>query len=397
MRKSYYERVVPLIDKAFQIALKHRRYFHANPELSGQELNTSAYIARTLQEYGIENMQIYSNYGISALVEGEDTDFVIGLRAEMDALPIEEATGLEFSSTSRGVMHACGHDMHMAILLAFASIIAQDDHKPPVSIKLIFQPSEETLPGGAKQLIDSGVLNNPSVNCMLAFHVLPDLPVGHIGLHPGKYMASNDELFITLIGHGGHAAMPHLLRDPVLCAAQIITSLSQIIGRRSRPDIPSVLSFGRVIANGRTNVIPDIVEMEGTFRTFDENWRETAHKIIAETIDNIAQMNDVDAHLQIRKGYPALINNEKLTEIIKKLASDVSGKEAVHSLPIRTTADDFAFYSHIVPSCFIRLGVNTNAFTVGNLHTPLFNPDEKAMISALKLLAKLTENLHLHL
>lgn len=394
MSLSFYDSALKLIDIAFEEAIKHRRYLHAHPELSGNEKNTSSYIIQTLKNYGINNIQIYSNYGVSALVEGQEKNFVIGLRAEMDALPIEEATKLEFSSTTPGVMHACGHDLHMAILLGFSYICGQLKEKLPISIKFIYQPSEETLPGGAKQMIDAGVLTNPDVTHMLAFHAFPELPVGQIGLHPGMYMASNDEIFITLTGQGGHAAMPHLLNDPVLCAAQLVTTLYQIINRRSVPDIPTILSFGKIIANGRTNVIPDKVELEGTLRTFDENWRIKAHSIIKNTTDIISQIYDVESNLQIINGYPVLVNDEKLTISIKQLTADLLGSDSVQIIPIRTTADDFAYFTQIIPSCFIRLGVSSLDKSSENLHTPLFSPDEKSITTALIILIKITESLH---
>lgn len=394
MSSSFYNSALELINFAFEEAVKHRRYLHAHPELSGNEKNTSEYIIKTLKNYGINNIQKYSNYGVSAFIEGHNINIVIGLRAEMDALPIEETTKLEYSSTTPGIMHACGHDLHMAILLGFSYICSQLKEKLPISFKFIFQPSEETLPGGAKQMIDNGVLTNPDVTHMLAFHAYPELQVGQIGLRPGKYMASNDEIFITLAGQGGHSAMPHLLNDPVQCAAQLITTLSQIINRRSAPDVPTILSFGKIIANGRTNVIPDKVELEGTFRTFDENWRIKAHSIIKNTTNLISQIYNVEPNLQIINGYPVLVNDEKLTILIKQLASDLLGPDSVQIIPIRTTADDFAYFTQVIPSCFIRLGVSLPNRSSANLHTPIFNPDESSITTALKILVKITESLH---
>jgi amidohydrolase len=227
-------------------AVTYRKHFHKHPELSGREIQTSQFIEEQLLSLGITEIVRYPDYGLSALIKGPEDAPVVGIRAEMDALPIDEANDVDYASNNQGVMHACGHDVHMGIVLSVAGFFHQHREKLPVSIKLIFQPSEETLPGGAIQMINNGVLKNPEVNYMLGMHVLPEMKAGNVGFRPGIYMASSDEIFLTLIGKGGHAAMPHLLNDPVVCAAQILTSVQQVISRRASPEIPSVLSFGNL-------------------------------------------------------------------------------------------------------------------------------------------------------
>jgi amidohydrolase len=374
-------------------AVSYRRYLHSNPELSGKEVQTASFIERTLRELGIENIKLFENHGIAALIEGGKAGPVVGIRAEMDALPIEETNEIDYVSKNRGVMHACGHDVHMAILLGLAELLNKYSHELPVSVKLIFQPSEETLPGGAKAMIDTGVLESPKVDYMLALHVLPEMTTGNVGFRKGMYMASGDEIYLTLLGKGGHAAMPHLLNDPVVCAAQIVTSMQQVISRRASPEIPSVLSFGRFIANGRTNVIPDVVEIEGTFRTFDEKWRTKAHKLITDIALNTAESSDVSADVKIVKGYPVLINNEVLTGKIMKIAEETFGSNHIEKLPLRMTADDFAYYTHEVPSCYMRIGTGTEEQGGTRfLHTPLFNVDENSLLTGIKLFSAILLN-----
>jgi amidohydrolase len=266
-------------------------------------------------------------------------------------------------------------------------LLVQNTSALPVGVKIIFQPSEETLPGGALQMIEQGVLENPDVSSMLGIHVLPEMKAGVVGFRHGVYMASSDEIYLTLIGKGGHAAMPHLLNDPVVCAAQIITTMQQVISRRASPEIPSVLSFGKFIANGRTNVIPDVVEIEGTFRTFDEKWRQKAHKLITDISVHSAATADIVADMNIIKGYPVLKNDASLVKTMKHAVESVLGKEHIEDLPLRMTADDFAYYTQKVPSCYFRLGTGSpDNDTVRYLHTPLFDVHKDVFLTGLKAL-----------
>lgn len=371
-----------------------RRHFHQNPELSRLEFKTSEYIISKLKEYGITNIKVMAKTGIVALVEGKNPETkTIGLRADMDALPIHEATEVPFKSICDGVMHACGHDVHMASLLGTAKILNELKGEFQGTVKLIFQPSEEKYPGGAIMMINEGVLENPSPVMMFGQHVLPTLEVGKVGMKPGKYMASTDEIFLTINGKGGHGATPELNIDPVLIASHIIVALQQIVSRNALPTLPSVLSFGRIVGNGRTNIIPDKVIVEGTFRTYDENWRADAHNRITKMAQMIAESMGGSCEVFIDKGYPFLVNDDNSTMKAKQYAIDFLGGENVVDLDMRLTAEDFAYFSQRVPSCFYRLGcMNEKKGIVANLHSPDFDVDENCLETGMGLMAFITIN-----
>jgi amidohydrolase len=305
---------------------------------------------------------------------------VVALRADMDALPIVEANEVPYKSKNIGVMHACGHDVHTTCLLGAAHILNQNKDSFEGTIKLIFQPGEEKLPGGASVMIAEGVLQNPTVNTVLGQHVMPLIPVGKVGFRSGLYMASTDELYVKVIGKGGHGAMPHLCIDPVAVSAQLITALQQLVSRQANPIIPSVLSFGKVIANGATNVIPNEVNMEGTFRTLDENWRTRAHELMLKMAHGIAESFGAKIEFEIRKGYPFLKNNPEVTARTKAAATQYLGAENIVDLDIWMAAEDFAYYSQVAPACFYRLGTrNEEKGIISGVHTPTFDIDEGAL------------------
>ncbi len=369
-----------------------RRHLHRNPELSMEEEKTSAYIASKLQEYNISHTRGIAIHGITALIEGANPGSrTVALRADMDALPITEATGNEYCSTVPGVMHACGHDAHMACLLGAANILQQMKDKFEGTVKLIFQPSEEKFPGGASMMIKEGVLKNPAPDIMLGQHVLPTLEAGKVGFKAGKYMASTDEVYLTVKGRGGHAATPDLNVDPVLIAANILVSLQQIISRNAPPAIPAVLSFGRFIAEGRTNIIPDEVKLAGTLRTFDEKWRADAHIRITRMATGIAESMGGTCDVFIDRGYPFLVNDDTVTQNARQAAIEYLGPENVEDLEMRMTAEDFAYFSQLVPSCFYRLGTaNEKRGITHNLHTSKFDIDESSLETGAGLMAYLT-------
>lgn len=366
-----------------------RRHLHQHPELSLQETSTAAFIASTLKELGIEHTVGIARTGVVGLIRGEKPGKkVVALRADMDALPIEEENDVPYRSVSPGVMHACGHDVHMASLLGAAKILQKTRSQWGGTIKLIFQPSEETLPGGAGMMIREGVLSNPSPEAVFGQHVAPQIPVGKVGIKSGMYMASADELYLTVKGKGGHAAMPHLNTDPVLMAAHIITALQQVVSRNNTPWIPSVLSFGRITGNGRTNVIPSEVKIEGTFRTFDEEWRAHAHEKITQIASGVAKSMGGFCEVRILKGYPFLVNDKALSSLFRKLAALYVGEESITELELAMTAEDFAFFSQKAPSCFYRLGTrNEDKGITAGIHTPLFDIDESALITGMGLMA----------
>ena len=327
--------------------------------------------------------------GIVALIKGDHSSTeVIALRADMDALPITEANTINYKSANEGVMHACGHDAHAASLLGTATILQTLKHIFGGTIKLIFQPAEEKLPGGASLMIKEGVLTNPIPTAVIGQHVFPMLEAGKIAICPGKFMASMDEIFVTIHGRGGHGAQPHLNIDPVIITAQILVALQQLVSRNSNPTTPSVLSFGKVIANGAINVIPDEVYLEGTFRTVDETWRTEAHTRMKKMAEGIAESMGATCTFNIVRGYPFLINEEKLTQQVRSYAEAYLGKENVTEAQTWMAAEDFASYSQAADACFYLLGVgNKQHGIVSSLHTPTFNIDEQALALSTGLMA----------
>ena len=327
--------------------------------------------------------------GVVALIKGEQpSDHVIALRADMDALPITEANDLPYSSKNHGVMHACGHDVHTSSLLGTANILQSIRNNFGGTVKLIFQPAEELLPGGASLMIKEGVLKNPVPEIVIGQHVSPFIEAGKIGIRKGKFMASMDEIFVTIRGKGGHGAQPHKNIDPVIIMAQILVSLQQVVSRMANPRLPTVLSFGKVIANGAINVIPDEVYLEGTFRTLDEDWRAEAHTKMKKMAKAIAEGMGGSCDFEIKKGYPFLINEEKLTEQVSVFAKEYLGKENVEEIDVWMAAEDFAYYSQSTDSCFYLLGVGNNKKgIVSSLHTPTFDIDENALVTSIGLMA----------
>ncbi|MGB0886604.1 MAG: M20 metallopeptidase family protein [Vicingaceae bacterium] len=365
-----------------------RRHLHQNPELSFQEFNTSKYVCEKLDEYGIEYESGIVKTGVVGLIKGKHPDRkIIALRADLDALPILEENDVTYKSVNDGVMHACGHDVHTSSLLGAAKILNEVRDQFEGSIKLIFQPGEEKLPGGASLMIKEGVLENPSPEAIIGQHVFPQLEAGKVGFRSGMYMASCDELYVTIKGEGGHAALPHQNIDPILITSHIITALQQLISRIMPPTVPAVLSFGKIIGNGATNIIPDKVELEGTFRAMNEGWRTIAHNRMKKMAESIAESMGGECDFRIEKGYPFLVNDEKITNTAKNAAIQFLGKENVIDLDLRMTAEDFAYYSQVKPACFYRLGVKNKQNPTTGLHTSTFNIDEKAIETSIGLMS----------
>lgn len=358
-----------------------RQHLHSNPELSFHEFETAKFIAESLRNIGLNPQEGIANTGVSALIEGKNpSKKVVALRADIDALPIFESNDIPYKSKNEGVMHACGHDVHTSSLLGTANILNQLKDQFEGSIKLIFQPAEEKAPGGASLMIKEGILQNPKPANILGQHVAPLIPVGKIGFREGIYMASADEIYITVKGKGGHAAMPQGNIDPVLIASHIIVALQQVVSRFATPTTPTVLSFGKVIAEGATNIIPNEVKIEGTFRTLNEKWRAEAKKKMKKLAEGIAESMGGECDFHILDGYPFLYNNEELTRRNKEFAIEYMGIENVIDLDIWMAAEDFAFYSQEIDACFYRLGVRNEAKGIAsNVHTPTFNIDEGAL------------------
>jgi amidohydrolase len=384
------EKIQQLSQDIFNEVVGNRRHLHSHPELSFEEVNTSAFIANKLDELGLQYQRMADN-GLVALIKGaKASNQVVALRADMDALPITEANNVPYKSQNTGVMHACGHDVHTSSLLGTAKILTQLKDDFAGTVKLIFQPAEEKLPGGASLMIKAGVLENPKPQAVLGQHVMPLIDAGKVGFRAGKYMASTDEIYVTVRGKGGHGAQPQANIDPVIITAHMLTALQTIIIRYNDPKSPSVLSFGKVIANGATNVIPNEVYLEGTFRTMDEAWRADAHKKMKKMAEGIAESFGGSVDFNIMKGYPFLINEEKLTASTRAHAEDYLGKENVEDLDIWMAAEDFAYYSQVADSCFYRLGTrNESRGITSSVHTPTFDVEEDAFKISTGLMAYL--------
>lgn len=365
-----------------------RHHLHQHPELSYQEFKTSAYIQERLTEVGIQ-FQVMGETGVVGLIHGRNASSrVIALRADIDALPIDEQNDVPYRSKVKGVMHACGHDVHTTVLIGAARVLQELRNEWEGTVKLIFQPGEERNPGGASILIKEGVLKNPEPSAIFGLHVHPGLPVGTFSFRGGKVMASADEIYITVKGKGGHAAAPHLTTDIILVASHIIVALQQIVSRNSDPFSPSVLTITSIQGGHTTNVIPSEVKLMGTFRTLDEKWRLRAHELIRKiTIATAESMGAlVDIHIDI--GYPAVINNEKLSDQAMQLARELVGEKKVETTEMRMGAEDFGYYSQVVPGCFYRLGVgNKEKGITATVHTPVFNIDEGAIQEGVQMMA----------
>ncbi|MGV8878029.1 MAG: M20 metallopeptidase family protein [Sphingobacteriaceae bacterium] len=370
--------------------IANRRHLHAHPELSFEEYKTAAFIASKLDAMGISYQRMAGN-GLVGFIKGDQTsDRVIALRGDIDALPITETNEVTYKSQNVGVMHACGHDVHTSSLLGTARILSELKADFGGTVKLIFQPAEEKLPGGASLMIKEGVLENPKPDAILGQHVMPLIDAGKVGFRSGKYMASTDELYVTVKGRGGHAAQPQQNIDPVLITAHILTALQQVVSRIADPRLPSVLSFGKVIANGATNVIPNEVYLEGTFRTLDENWRKEAHLRMKKMAEGIAESMGGTCDFNIINGYPFLINEPKLTASVRDAAEAYLGKENVLDLDIWMAAEDFAYYSQVADACFYRLGTRNEAKGItASVHTPTFDIEESALETGCGLMAYL--------
>ena len=388
------DQIKKLAAEYFSEIVNLRRDIHANPELGFKEYKTSDLIFNKLREYNIDVKQGIAKTGVVAMIKGKNPDKkVVALRADMDALPITETNDVDYKSKIEGVMHACGHDVHMASLLGSAKILNSLKDEFEGSIKLIFQPSEEKYPGGASVMIKEGVLENPKPDTIYGQHVYPELEAGKIGIKSGKFMASTDEIFLTVKGKGGHGGTPHKNIDPVLIASHIIVGLQQLVSRNAPPYIPTVLSFGRIIGEGKTNIIPDEVKIEGTIRTFDENWRAEAHQKIEKMANSIAESFGGSCEALIDNGYPYVYNDELVTIRTKNYAREYLGEQNVVEIDVRMTAEDFAYYGQIIPACFYRLGIrNESAGIVSNLHTSGFNVDESSLETGMGLLAWIALN-----
>ena len=363
-----------------QTLVSDRRHLHQNPELSFEEVQTSAFVQERLRDLNIPFTAGIGGYGVVANLQGHRPGPVVALRADMDALPIQEANDVPYASKVPGVMHACGHDVHTASLLGVAALLRSRTQEFSGTVRFLFQPAEEKLPGGASLMIRDGALANPVPQAIYGQHVMPLLPAGTVGFRSGRYMASADEIRLTIRGKGGHAAMPHLNTDSVLIASHIVVALQQVVSRRANPTFPSVLSFGHIIGEGAYNVLPNDVRLRGTFRTMDETWRAQAHALIREIASGTASAMGAICDVEIDRGYPMLFNHPEPTALARSTAEAYLGPQQVVDLDLWMAAEDFAFYAQEIPASFYRLGTRNEAKGwVSSVHTSTFDVDESAL------------------
>ncbi len=389
MQKELLERVRAAGREGLAATVSARRHLHRNPELSFEEFATQAFIASRLQALGIGYREIAGTGLLAEIPGGRGSGPTVALRADIDALPITEVNVATYASGNPGVMHACGHDVHTASLLGVANIVNQVKENIYGTVRLLFQPGEERLPGGATLMIAEGALQNPTPAAIFGQHVHPPLEAGKVGFRPGIYMASTDELLLTVRGRGGHGAMPHTTVDPIAITAQLITAVQQLVSRQTDPTLPVVLTFGKIESDGgATNVIPNTVRLQGTLRTLDESWRKELHARLEKLVTGLAASLGGSAKLEIGHGYPFLKNDEKLTGWAQGEAVSLLGEENVVDLPIRMTGEDFAFYTHHLPACFYRLGIrNEERGITSSVHTDTFDVDEACLETGSCLMA----------
>lgn len=375
------EKILNLADQYYEEILHFRRRLHMYPELSFREFETSKLIERNLELSGIPYQGGFVKTGIVARIEGNRPGKkIVALRADMDALAIQEENDIEYKSRNKGIMHACGHDIHMSCVMGAAKILNELKNQMEGTVLLVFQPGEEMIPGGAKQMIAEGAFREYSPDAFFALHVEPDLPAGVLGFKEGKYMAANDEIYLKVTGTGGHAAFPDKINNPLLIASKILLALEEFIKKNYSGNHGNVLSFGRMIADGATNVVPELVIIEGSFRTLDEDWRQTARDTIKSVAEDTARQMGGKCEVEIRNGYPVLINNQVLTGKAKTRAGELIGTENIVELDIRLSSEDFSYYSQNYPSCFFRLGVGVSGKPAATqLHTSKFIAREESI------------------
>ena len=375
-------------NEIFDDVVSFRKWIHKHPELSFQEKKTSEFICSILKKNDIRFTKNIGGYGIVAVIEGKKSSSrVIGFRADMDALPIIEENDIDYKSVNHGIMHACGHDVHSSILLGVAIIVNKLKENLIGTIKFIFQPAEEKLPGGASLMIEAGVLKNPDVEKMLALHVFPEMEVGNVGFKSGQYMAACDDMKIEIIGRGGHAALINKTINPITVASELIINTKQKVENRKNSS-PYVLEFGDFRAFGASNVIPEKALVEGTLRTMDEDFRQEVHEILKSEAIKIENKYKAKCNFNIIKGYPCLFNNEKVTEKCINLSRDILDENSIHELPIRMASEDFSFFSQKCPSTFFRLGVaNSEKGIIHSVHTSKFNVDHNSIKIGLNLMS----------
>jgi amidohydrolase len=380
------------IDEIMPGVIADRRYLHQHPELGMQEYETSAYVVERLRALQVESIRTgIANTGVTALIHGrkpgDGASKVALVRADMDALPILEENDVEYKSLSPGAMHACGHDAHTAMLLGVARILLDRRDQFSGTVKLLFQPAEEG-PGGAKPMIEQGVLENPHVDAVFGLHVAQDLELGKIEVRPGPAMASSDRFNVIIQGKGGHGASPHLAVDPVMVAAYAVTTLQTIVSREVDPVDPAVVTVGKIQAGQANNVIPDTAELRGTVRSFNPERRQMLARRVQDVITGVAESFGASAQVEYQFGYPATINNPEMTDLVIEAARGVVGEDNVLIADLQMGAEDFSYFLQERPGCFFFVGTRNEerGLTWGH-HHPRFDIDEDGMAIGMQVMA----------
>lgn len=373
----------------FSKIVEYRRYLHQNPEVSFKEFNTCRFICETLDKLSVKYNKCTETGVVAVIGSGEPC---VALRADIDALLIKEETELEFKSQNEGIMHACGHDFHTAMLLGATEIIKEKESELKGTVKIIFQPGEEMLPGGAKLMIENSVLENPKPVAIFGQHIDPNNKCGKVFLSQGPVMASSDELYWTIKGHGSHAAQPHLGKDPIIAAASLIMNLQSIITKFRNPFDTAVLSVTSIHSGSATNIIPEVAELKGTFRTYDENLRESSLQSIKNMTDALCSSYNTMCNQKTLRGYPALVNNSYTTSFVKTVAQDILGGNNVEDFKPKMWAEDFAYFAQKIPGTFWFIGAKNEDNGDHGLHSPLLSPNENALLTGTIMLAAVALN-----
>jgi amidohydrolase len=387
------QKIRDLSNHYFNDVIKYRRHIHENPELSFQEYQTAKYVRQILTDNNIVIDDSFGDNAVVGIIEGQNVGSNVGLRADMDALKIQEKTNFEFKSKNDGVMHACGHDVHTASLIGTALILNQIKDCIKGRIILIFQPAEELDPGGAKILIDKGIINKYNISKIIGQHVLPNTKTGNFGFTPGKAMAATNEIYIKFIGKGGHAALPEQRSETVVALTEFLTESKKIQNKYSNDEAPVIVAFGKIIANGAINIIPSEVSAEGTMRTFDENVRQNIKSELKNIAEEIAIENKCKFEILIKDGYPHLSNSVELTNKIIDLSKEFLSENQVEIADKRMTGEDFAYFSQLIPASYYRMGIAGKGLGTNPLHNDNFSVDEDSLKYSIALMAFLAINI----
>jgi amidohydrolase len=387
MGDSFKKRIDEMKDWLIEI----RRTIHMHPELGFEEIETARLVAGWLEKFGFQVKTGVAKTGVVGLLEGKKPGKTIAIRADMDALPMDEARPVTYASKVKGKMHACGHDAHVAILLGVARFFSSTPDQVKGRIKWIFQPAEEGG-GGGKIMVEEGVLENPKVDAIFGTHVFPLLPVGKVGVYEREGLAATDRFTVKIIGKGGHGAFPHLCKDPIVAAGHLITQVHSIVSRNINPQDGAVITIGKISGGTAFNIIPDEVELVGTVRSLTPQVQEELKKRIEEVTKGVAQSFGMDYRYDFEYGYPMLINDPEMSKLVARACAKGIGKENIEWVKPAMGGEDFAYYLQKVPGAFFRLGNRNEAKgTIHPYHSSLFDIDEDILPLGVEMFVRIID------